>query len=209
MVFSENRETFFNRITPFSAPSDIRLIEIAYMMAKFGHRSQFRKEKNEDGQNIRYFEHLRRTAIILMDELKIRKPELIATALVHDAVEDTKDVTIEIIEHVLGKQIATNVKLLSKAPAKGYYERLFDFGYLDVWIIKGCDNLDNLRSLKSGSIEFQKKQLATTRKYVYPLLTKLMMESKNTPYEKAGIFLHKEINEIVETFTFIDTEENK
>jgi (p)ppGpp synthase/HD superfamily hydrolase len=169
----ENRESFFARINPFMSPSDLRDIEIAYMMAKYAHRSQFRKELDENGQQIRYFEHLRRVAIVLLDELNIRRPEMIISALLHDSLEDTKDITQEIIEHLFGKRVVTIVKLLSKTPKEGYYDRLLKYGDCDVFTIKGCDRLDNLRSLKDTTLEFREKQILETKTKIYPMLSSL------------------------------------
>jgi (p)ppGpp synthase/HD superfamily hydrolase len=85
----ENRETFFARLTPFMPPSELRHVEVAYMMAKYGHRAQVRNDLDDKGDPIRYFEHLRGVALILIDEAEVRSWELIVAALLHDTLEDT------------------------------------------------------------------------------------------------------------------------
>ena len=80
----ENRDTFFARLEPHLAPSSLLDIQLAYTLAKFGHRAQTRKELGEDGQPERYFEHPRRVTLILLDEVKIHEPELVVAALLHE-----------------------------------------------------------------------------------------------------------------------------
>lgn len=111
---TENRETFFARLEPFTPPSDLLKIQVAYMMAKYGHRAQVRQELDGNGDHVRYFEHLRRTALILVDEAEVRDPNLICATLLHDALEDTRDVTAEIIESLFGHRVCQIVKLVSK-----------------------------------------------------------------------------------------------
>ena len=76
----ENKESFQNRIRPYFSPTDQLDIKLAYVLAKFGHRAQFRKEE-VNGKPLRYFEHVRRTAIILMDDMKIMDRDMIITCL--------------------------------------------------------------------------------------------------------------------------------
>ncbi len=198
----ENRESFFARLNPFTAPADLRDVKIAYMMAKHGHRAQVRKELDEHGQPVRYFEHLRRVAIILLDELDIRNPEMICAALLHDSLEDTQDITEDIIEHIFGKYTVTIVKLLSKVPKEGYYDRLMKFADRNVWIIKSCDRLDNLRSLSACNIEFQKRQVAETRKVIYDMLDSLAASSHTTEELRVSNYLRDEIRKLTESFQF-------
>lgn len=192
---AENRESFFSRIQPWMAPSEILDVEFAYMMAKFGHRAQFRKETDSEGNPIRYFEHVRRVAIILLDELHCRDHKMICAALLHDTLEDTKDVSAQMLEHLFGSEVTKTVKLLSKVPKEGYYSRLLELGNQNIWSIKGCDRLDNLRSLKAGSLEFQKRQIEDTRRNIFPMLYKLREENVET-----GNYLFQQIDGIVEQF---------
>src|ERR1700679_3695216 len=142
----ENKHTFQARLRPHFSPSDQQNIKLAYCLAKFGHRAQVRKELIE-GKPSRYFEHVRRVSIVLMDEMKIMDREMICAALLHDAIEDTEDITAELIEHAHGSNVAQMVSLLSKTPKEGYHERLENCKNWKVLAIKACDRTDNLRSL--------------------------------------------------------------
>lgn len=165
----ENRETFFARLKPFMPPSELRNVEIAYMMAKYAHRAQTRNELDEQGEPLRYFEHLRRVALILIDDFGVRDWRLICAALLHDSLEDTKDITPEIIEHLFGARVCQIVKLLSKCPKEGYMQRLLDFGDQEIYLIKGCDRLDNLKSMELSTAAFIQKQVTETENVLMPL----------------------------------------
>lgn len=166
----ENKSTFFARIEPRLSPSDLTRVRGAYYMAKYGHRAQVRKEKNADGNPLRYFEHVRRVALILMDEALVHDPDLICTALLHDTLEDTEDIDAQIIEQFFGKKVARRVRLLTKDPKEGYIDRI-RAADKDTILVKACDRLDNLRSLRGDEItaEFRKTQIKETLRLYRPL----------------------------------------
>lgn len=172
---TENKETFHARVAPYFSPSDQLDIKLAYSLAKFAHRAQTRKELVE-GKPTRYFEHVRRAAIILMDEVKIMDKNMIISALLHDSVEDTKDLSPELIEHCFGGEVAANVNILSKVPKEGYIDRLKNSFNWKPLTVKGCDKLDNLRSLMvpGTTLEFQKKQVKEVRGEYYPIFDRLV-----------------------------------
>jgi (p)ppGpp synthase/HD superfamily hydrolase len=172
---TENRESFFTRLEPFLAPSSLLDVQLAYTLAKYGHRSQVRKELDANGEPVRYFEHVRRVAIILIDEVKIVEPDLVIAALLHDGPEDTRDLTPAMIERCFGTQVAHTVKVLSKTPPEGYLDRFKVCTDWRPYIIKGCDRLDNVRSLKAGSDTFIAKQVNETREKYYPLFDRMML----------------------------------
>jgi GTP diphosphokinase / guanosine-3',5'-bis(diphosphate) 3'-diphosphatase len=170
----ENRGTFFNRLV-FLPEAELMKIQLAYTLAKYFHRAQKRKELDENGKEIRYFEHLRRVALILIDELAVIDTDMICAALLHDSIEDTKDsdLTPQMIEHHFGPEVYTLVRILSKKPKEGYLDRLSNYGDWKAIMIKGCDRLDNLRSLPACKAEFQKKQIEETKNKYYPLFSRL------------------------------------
>jgi len=193
----ENKELFFNRINPFFAPSTLCNIRYAYMMAKFGHRDQVRKSVDDNGKPIRYFEHLRGAALILIDEVKIVDAEMIITALLHDSLEDTEDLTPEMIEHAFGSNVVTKVKCLSKIPEEGYLERLMMSTDWEMITIKGCDRLFNLRDLVQTDEAFRKKQVAETRDHYYPLFDR-MVQLTPPQYQSRTTWLRDEIRRVAD-----------
>lgn len=166
------RKEFFSRLEPFHSPSDLLTIELAYTLAKFSHRAQVRKETDAEGKPIRYFEHVRRVTLILIDEAKVLDKDIIVSALLHDGLEDTRDVTPAMLEHVFGKEVTRIVKTLSKVPKEGYIDRFYQCRDFRPYLIKMADRLDNLRSLHQASIEFQAKQIKETRETYYSLFSR-------------------------------------
>lgn len=171
----ENKETFRARIEPYFSPSQQLDIKLAYCLAKFGHRAQLRKELVE-GKPTRYFEHVRRVAIVLMDDMKIMDRDMIVAALLHDSLEDTHDLSAELLEHCFGSDAVKMVRLLSKIPKEGYHERLHNCKHWKTLAIKMCDRLDNLRSLMVPGVseDFQKRQIKETKEVYFPLFDQLM-----------------------------------
>jgi len=170
----ENRETFFQRLKPFFVPSTLLDVELAYTLAKFSHRSQVRKEVDGEGQPVRYFEHIRRVALVLIDEAKIINREMVIASLLHDGMEDTRDLTPAMIEHCFGPDVTQMVMTLSKVPKDGYLERFYTSTDWRVYLIKACDRLDNVRSLSQASPAFQAKQIAETRDKYYSLFDRMV-----------------------------------
>jgi (p)ppGpp synthase/HD superfamily hydrolase len=196
----ENKETFQARLKPWFAPSDQLQIKLAYCLAKFGHRAQTRNEMVE-GKPTRYFEHVRRVALVLMDDVKIMDRDMIIACLLHDSVEDTDDISIELIEHTFGTNVAHMVALLSKAPKEGYKERLKNCHEWKVLLLKFCDRLDNCRSLMvpGNTIEFQKKQVQETIEEYLPLF-EYMQELVPDIYKPQVAKLVKELDRMVHAY---------
>lgn len=191
----ENKESFFNRLEPYLVPSDMLDIKLAYALAKFGHRAQVRKELDPSGKELRYFEHVRRVSLILMDDMMIYDKNMIITAICHDLYEDVKDFTPELIEHTFGSDVCKMIKSLSKMPKEGYIERLNECEDWRVIAIKACDRLDNLRSLKGTSESFMAKQIKETKEKYAPLFQKLY--TMKPDYAKKFSSVTSEISNLV------------
>jgi len=206
----ENKETFQDRIRPYFSPSAQLDIKLAYCLAKFGHRAQTRKELTE-GKPTRYFEHVRRVSIVLMDEMKIWERDMIITALLHDALEDCDDLTPELLEHSFGTNVVSMIKSLSKVPKEGYIERLNNCHNWRVLVIKACDRVDNLRSLMvpGTTIDFQKKQIKETKEKYFSIFDRMVAI---TPPEHlvAVSAIRDEIRRLIERYsTIIEMTENQ
>jgi GTP pyrophosphokinase len=171
----ENKELFFKRLYPFFGPSVLHGVELAYILAKYGHRDQVRKEPDAEGNPLRYFEHVRRVALILIDEAKCIRPEMVISAVLHDTIEDAKSITPALIEHTFGSDVCSIVKVLSKDPKEGYLDRFMTCTDWRPYLIKACDRLDNLRSLSSATPEFQEKQIRETRDKYLRLFDRMLV----------------------------------
>lgn len=176
IVVIENRASFLNRLTPVVPPGILMDINLAYTLAKYVHRAQKRKEIGTDGFPLRYFEHPRRVALILMDTVGILDPVILCAALLHDTVEDSEELPPAAIERYWGAEVASLVQVLSKVPYEGYLDRLLRFGDWRALLIKSADRLDNLRSLRVGevTVEFRERQIEETRAEYLPLFERMV-----------------------------------
>jgi len=187
----ENNETFFARITPRFIPSEERKIRLAYVLAKAGHRNQFRKETDNEGNQVRYFEHPRRVALILLDELCIYNHKMICAAFLHDGLEDIRGLTPEMIEDYFGEDVCRWVKKMTKTASNknSYYQELVKSPVWEVLVVKCCDRLDNLRTLEHGTRKFQEKQIKETKEE-FPYLFQAM---KDAAKDDAQLFTTHEL----------------
>lgn len=201
----ENKQTFQARLLPYFSPSGQLDIKLAYVLAKFGHRAQVRKELAE-GKPTRYFEHCRRVSLILMDEMKIFDRDMVISALLHDGIEDCgQELSPELIEHCFGNDVVSIVKMLSKVPKDGYIGRLQHCQNWKVLAIKACDRIDNLRSLMipGTTKEFQERQIKETREKYFGVFDRLTQELCPKIYLPGVEIVVKEIKRLIERYSTI------
>ncbi|MFH1047999.1 MAG: HD domain-containing protein [Patescibacteria group bacterium] len=194
----ENLTTLFDRLTPHFLRRDLSLIKLAYQLAKYNHRWQTRKQTDEHGEPIRYFEHLRGVTLILLDEIGCYWPDMVIAALMHDTLEDTKNVNdtdLEVWFGIYGLEVSRIVRLLSKVPKDGYLERLDTFGDWKVRLIKACDRLHNLRSLAGTEPNFQHKIADETREHYIHLLGE-MLQTMPERYLPGALKIMDEIEQL-------------
>jgi GTP pyrophosphokinase len=148
------------------------------------HRSQFRKPNKENPkQGAPYIVHPMRVALIIVEELGLKEPLAIASALLHDSVEMSGGkLTISNVEESFGRPIAMMVSILSKPPLKAdtpfverdqklkiYRERIAHAS-VETKLVKLADRLDNVRDsqdiLDKG---FQMRYLKETKDFYLPL----------------------------------------
>lgn len=172
-MMHENHDTFFERLRPYFAPSVVRKIELAYMLSKYAHRAQVRKEVDEHGDPVRYFEHVRRATLIGLDHARIVRLDTTVALILHDTLEDTR-LSSEIIEDCFGADVCGVVKVLSKVPKDGYLDRFFVSTDWRPYFCKACDRLDNLQSLDQSPVEFRRKQVNETRDKYYRLFDRMV-----------------------------------
>ena len=164
-TFEDLRELYFSYI---SNPKDRQMIEEAYLLAKKQHEGQTRRSGEP------YIQHPIEVAYICA-QLQAG-PATIASALLHDVVEDT-DITIEDIRSKFGDEVAKIVDSLTKIQRmKLSHMTAEDFEAEDhrkiflgmaqdvrVIIVKLADRLHNMRTLDSLSHE---RQLALSKETI-------------------------------------------
>ncbi|MBE9520946.1 MAG: bifunctional (p)ppGpp synthetase/guanosine-3',5'-bis(diphosphate) 3'-pyrophosphohydrolase, partial [Proteobacteria bacterium] len=118
------------------------------------HEGQWRKSGDA------YINHPCNVARILVTEMEIRDPEILAAALLHDTVEDVEEVTSEIIGEHFGKNVEAIVDGCTKITHffgdkqtfhKMVHRKIFSgaAARLEVMLVKLADRLHNLRTLKA------------------------------------------------------------
>lgn len=199
-----NRSEFMAKVHRAMRSSRAEEVELAYLMSKKFHEGQFRKELGGDGKPLRYFEHLRRTALILLDA-GLTDPELIITALLHDSIEDSDEVVLisRLIESQFGTTVSDWVLALTKTVSgkEEYIDQLFEEMNSgkspDFVIVKAADRLDNLRSLPEDPA-FRNKQISETKEKYIPLFEQFLAQGQTSAKMKRFKKILAEIRKICE-----------
>ncbi len=168
-------------LQPYFSEAEMEQIEAAYFFSKYAHRGQTR------ANGLRYFEHPRAVVWILFDELKIFDWQLLATALLHDMIEDSFIMSEARLELNFGQRVAMDVKYMTKEEnltPQDYWGRFALVGSWRAVVCKLADRLHNLRTL--GDVDPQKRQrkIAETKKVVYPLFD---IAKRSTPKRYTGV----------------------
>lgn len=190
-ISTEDWQTFTARLEGFT-PADKRKIDLAYQMAKSAHRTQMR----EGGQ--RYFEHPRAVALILLDEVKTKDPDVVISSLLHDVAEDTalfsnfkKNKTnrewrqkVEAnITGIFGSNVAEillavtktevdGVDILTKDQAAEITHQNLQNASPKAVLVKMADRLHNLRTLGACSPEKMARKTIETKEVYFPIFQK-------------------------------------
>lgn len=115
-----------------------------------------------------YILHPCNVARILAEEMEIRDPEILAAALLHDTVEDVKEVTLETIGERFGKNVEAIVDGCTKithflGDKQNFYKmvhrKIFSgaAARLEVMLVKLADRLHNLRTLEAMTRDRRQK----------------------------------------------------
>lgn len=197
----EDHDRFLRRFKLRITPADMEKLDYAYDMAKYGHRNQIRES------GARYFEHIRATALILVDELGITDLDMIIAALLHDMLEDNFLLTSNRIKVTFGERVATLVSAITK-PAKGdsrfesnderhqwYFEQIRNAS-LEAKIIKLADRLQNIRTLSSCPSNKQIAKINETKEVYLPLIADIAKE-----YPKKASYLLTQLEDALANLT--------
>lgn len=128
--------------------ADVEMLKSAFEFAQEVHKDQTRDEGTP------YFAHPFRIAMYLAEDMNVGNDKVIAAALLHDTIEDGKNISRSVLEEKFGEEVARNVSLLTKKEkatgkvlSKVEYQKRLESAPKDVKRIKIADRLDNLRSL--------------------------------------------------------------
>ncbi len=168
-----SKSELVERLGPLLGSIEVNRILSAYEMAQNVHQFQ----KRNDGSP--YFWHPTRVTRILLSELGITDPEILITALLHDALEDSDILTPQVLEYNFGATVADLVEILTKeirvedGPLREtidreYVERLRN-GPLTARVIKLCDRLDNMRCLEFNLKRNPYKYVKETSEHYMPM----------------------------------------
>ena len=167
---NDELELFINNLTPKEKE--------ALKFAANVHEGTYRKGTKKE----EYIWHPIRVAY-LVDKYKDSKSkeDLICAALLHDTIEDTVGIKLDVHNDIIeqfGIQTGSLVKeLTTEEELKNLVGKIT---YLSVklvtmtnyaLVIKLCDRLDNISDLDNVSNDFKKKYLDETNKILYALLT--------------------------------------
>lgn len=152
--------------------ADVDFLKKALDFAFNVHKNQ----KRDEGAP--YILHPFSVALYLADKMQIGDVEIIASALLHDVIEDDPRVNKEVLKDEFGERVAGYVSLLSKNKVPGidkaeirrvYYEKL-KTAPVEVLRIKIADRLDNIRFLHKNPYKDKiRRYVAETRKVYLPM----------------------------------------
>jgi len=175
------------RVLKYDPKADEALLNRAYVYAMKAHGHQKRKSGDP------YFSHPLEVAAILTG-LKL-DDATIATALLHDTIEDT-DATRAEIDHLFGKKIGelvdglTKIKrldLMSKKAeqAENFRKLLIAISSdIRVLLVKLADRLHNMRTLEHNTPESQQRNAQETLDIYAPLAGRIGMQQMREELEE-------------------------
>ncbi|NLF24889.1 MAG: bifunctional (p)ppGpp synthetase/guanosine-3',5'-bis(diphosphate) 3'-pyrophosphohydrolase [Deltaproteobacteria bacterium] len=165
-----------NAIRSYHPSPDIDLVRRAYDFSELNHRGQVRAS----GES--YFGHLVETALLVC-ELKLDILS-VAAALLHDTLEDC-DVTRSDLEREFGLDIANIVEgvtsltrmeceSVEEKQAESFRKMLLAMAKdIRVILVKLCDRMHNMRTLRHLSEERQRRKAIETQEIYAPLANRL------------------------------------
>lgn len=138
---------------------DQQLLPRAISFAARAHQGHFRKDNATP-----YFAHPVRV-MALVRHFGCDDPEVLAAAVLHDTIEDTRT-DFEDLAEEFSPRVAELVSLLSKdarlpepAREREYFQRL-RAGPAEALLCKLCDTLDNLRESEGHTLHARRRYLA-------------------------------------------------
>ena len=155
-----------------------RLFWQALSFAVTAHQDQRRKSGEA------YISHPLQVALIMVEELDVRDPKILAAAVLHDTIEDVPEITTSTIGELFGADVEATVEACTKIATfsgdrqnfyKLVHRKLFSgaAARLEVMLIKIADRLHNLRTLESMP-KHKRQKIAEETLDIYAPLAKVM-----------------------------------
>jgi len=144
-----------------------RILKLAMKLAQEAHKDQ---EPRGDGRP--FLLHPIETALIIIVELGILLPCVIALAILHDAVEDCPRLRAFILRH-LSLGYSDRIIAISREGSKDTYHAILIVSGWVVILVKLVDRLHNLRNILHKNEDFRIKQTVETYQYFFKLLDRL------------------------------------
>ncbi|MBI5647239.1 MAG: bifunctional (p)ppGpp synthetase/guanosine-3',5'-bis(diphosphate) 3'-pyrophosphohydrolase [Ignavibacteriae bacterium] len=167
-----SREELIADVSHDIDPAGLTTVLGAYDMAASVHEFQTRSDSTP------YFWHISRVARILIRELRYINADVLAAALLHDVLEDSRIITAEVIKYNFGSYVGYIVEVLTKnirlsgpereAEDAEYIERL-NFSSIDCQIVKFSERLDNFRCMEFGVKRNPFRYIDETEKHYFPM----------------------------------------
>lgn len=158
--------------------NDVVKITKAFSFAANVYSGLFRNESHEP-----YINHAMKVALILSDELKVHDVDTICAAILHEAIEKSKDdrEIVEFLKSNFGENVYVTIKTLTEPITNegnrekllvNYFENISKSPKMSRFI-KLADRLDNARFLKNDvkkdkALRYKEE----TQKYILPLAEK-------------------------------------
>jgi GTP pyrophosphokinase len=151
---------------------DLQRIMSAYEMARSVHENQTRRDGTP------YFFHCTRVCKIVIEELRLYDADLVCSVLLHDVLEDSKQITKEIIAYNFGEYVAYVVETLTKdleAQERNYdaidkaHAEALKRSSEDCVLIRLAARLDNFRCLEFDLKSNPLKYVSDTSERYMPL----------------------------------------
>jgi (p)ppGpp synthase/HD superfamily hydrolase len=174
-------------------PDQRALIERALDLMLQSHEGQ----RRDDGTA--YAAHPIRVALILARELGIRDPSAVCAALLHDVLEDRKEISAGDLSRAFGPDVARMVETVTKPYGPGRPHREVNEAYFPrlraadelTRMLKLADRLDNMRDLPTSPHPRKRRRIVEeTRAFYLPL-------ARGLADARRGALLQEELNKAI------------
>lgn len=186
---------YVNFLREHLEPKDVDVVTNAYKFAVKHHEGALRKDK---GDPVLYIRHPEAVTRILIEEIGNTQPELVASALMHDLIEDTDVVTRQHIAEMFGEEIADIVDQLTNK-SEQYVQQMLEKNNWKVLLVKACDILNNIRDLKKADEKFQRFYWKKVDNKYMVILDQLV-DSVPEPFKQKAEILRAEVQQILDDY---------